>query len=397
MKNKVIIFVCVALVALTVVPAINLTLINNQQNAVEKWWSKSVLYNFDFALPYLSCFFYPLGISTNPNQVIIGKNNWLYLGDQYEKTISVKRRIATEEDLKTAREIARQSEAWKQFLRRKGVRLYKVMIGPDKGTVYPEFLPDWVRPVAGSATDALLANVTREIYIDTRPKLINAKSQFAEPLYYKTGTHWNSLGAWVAFRAFCMDVARTETDLRWLSERQVRVLKANKRYGSDLAYFLRMTEILRDTEVKIEILSKYPVETEQFDFETGQLKVSDGNPEIGAIGNLKRPLLVKSQYALNERKVLWLRDSFGAALSPFMAATFTETLQIHYSEIDSKSMVRLIDTYKPDYVFITVVERGARGEWFKNPPPMAVTSKKPVNFVALSQWPQYGTNDMINR
>lgn len=137
MKNKVIIFVCVALVALTVVPAINLTLINNQQNAVEKWWSKSVLYNFDFALPYLSCFFYPLGISTNPNQVIIGKNNWLYLGDQYEKTISVKRRIATEEDLKTAREIARQSEAWKQFLRRKGVRLYKVMIGPDKGTVYP--------------------------------------------------------------------------------------------------------------------------------------------------------------------------------------------------------------------------------------------------------------------
>jgi len=365
MKKKVLIFVCVALFALTVVPVINLTLVNKQKNGIDKWWRRSAIYNFDFALSYLTSFFYPFGISTNPNQVMIGKDNWLYLGDQYEKTISVKRRIATEEDIKTAREIERQSKAWKQWYMRKGVRLYKVMIGPDKDTVYPEFLPDWVQPVAGSATDELLANVPHEIYVDTRSALIDAKSQFLKPLYYKTDTHWNSLGAWVAYRAFALDIARTETDLRWLSEKQVVVSKVTERHGGDLAKFLRMAEVLRDSEVKIEDVGKRPVETEQYDFETGKLNATGGNPPIGAP---KRPLLVKSKHALNERRVLWLRDSFGTALSPFMAATFTETLQLHYGEIDPKSLVRLVNTFKPDYVFVTVVERGARGGWFKQPP-----------------------------
>ena len=28
---------------------------------------------------------YPLGISTDPKQVIIGRDGWLYLGDEYEQ------------------------------------------------------------------------------------------------------------------------------------------------------------------------------------------------------------------------------------------------------------------------------------------------------------------------
>jgi len=28
----------------------------------------------------------------------------------------------------------------------------------------------------------------------------------------------------------------------------------------------------------------------------------------------------------------------------------------------------LVETYRPDYVFLTVVERDARGEWFRKPP-----------------------------
>ena len=47
-----------------------------------------MLYNFDFASALLSRFFYPHGISTNPDQVFIGKDDWLYLGEQYDNTIS---------------------------------------------------------------------------------------------------------------------------------------------------------------------------------------------------------------------------------------------------------------------------------------------------------------------
>lgn len=349
---------------LAVVPVINFKLGTKQEGY--KWWSRTVLFSFDFTLPCLSRFFYPHGISINPNQVIIGKNDWLYLGDQYEKTLTVTRRGTTVEDTEIARKIGFATKAWEQWLKLQGISQYRVMLGPDKGTIYPEFLPDWMQPGADSATNTLMANVSQGLYIDTRPALSAASSQFSEPLYYKTDTHWNALGAWVAFRAFSIELARSEAGLRRLSEQQVRVSKVNDRQGGDLAYFLRLKEELRDSEVVIEIIGQRPIETEQYDFETGHLMLSGGNPKIDAP---LRPLLVKSKYALNQKRVLWLRDSFGTALAPFMAATFTETLQLHFDKATTASFAQLVDTYKPDYVFITVVERCARGKWFENLPP----------------------------
>ena len=395
MKKKALMFVFVALVALMLVPVINLIELGTaQKKEGGKWWSRAILYNFDFALSFTSRLFYPLGISTNPNKVMIGKDDWLYLGDQYEKTITVTRRGTTAEAAEAAWKIGLATKSWQQWLKRKGVRLYRVMLGPEKSTIYPEFLPDWAQPAADSATNTLLANVSQGLYVDTRPALRAARSQFSEPLYYKTDTHWNSLGAWVAFRAFAMEVAHTEAGLRWLSEQQVRVSKVIEIHGGDLGKFLRMSEMLRDSEVAIEIDSERPIETEQYDFETGHLTVSGGNPQVGAP---ERPLLVKSKHALNQNRVLWLRDSFGTALAPFMAATFTETLQLHYGKSDPALFARLVETYKPDYVFITVAERDARNKWFENLPSfISVTSVsgKPKHFISLSHGSPSGINDM---
>ena len=151
MKKRVLIFVWVALLALTVVPAINLALGAAQKKEEEKWWSRSVLYNFDFALSFPSRFFYPLGISINPDQVIIGKDGWLYMGDQHHKTLTVTRRGATAEDTETARKIGLATKSWEQWLKLKDVSLYRVMLGANKETIYPEFLPDWAQPAADSA------------------------------------------------------------------------------------------------------------------------------------------------------------------------------------------------------------------------------------------------------
>jgi alginate O-acetyltransferase complex protein AlgJ len=392
MKKQVLVFVCVALLALTVVPVINLVkfrVVPNKDG--NKWWYKSVLYNIDFALPLTSLFFYPLGISTNPNKVIIGKEDWLYLGDDYEKTITVTRRKATVEDTENAEKIGVATKAWDKWVKHRGVSLYRVMLGPNKNTIYPEYFPRWAQTANDSTTNTLLAHVDESIYFDTRSALLRAKSQFTEPLYYKTDTHWNSLGAWVAFRAFTKEVAHTEESLRWLSERQISVLKVSERGGGDLSNFLRMNTTLQDSEVVITINSEHPIETEQYDFETGRLTASGGNPQVG---EPQHPLLIKSKHALNQKRVLWLRDSFGSAISPFMAATFTETLQLHYGATDSALFARLVDTYKPDYVFITVVERAARGGWFTNLPPMVFASRKPKNFISLSHAYQSGINDM---
>lgn len=376
-------FVWVALFVLAVVPAINLNMGDGQKKNTElEWWRDSTLYNLDFASALLNRFFYPHGISTNPDQVLIGKDDWLYLGEQYDNTISRNRRGATVEDAEVARIIGQATNSWSEWLSQKGVSKFRVMLSPDKTTIYPEFLPGWAQPATESATDTLLKNVSQGLYIDTRTALRAAKSRFSESLYYKTDTHWNSLGAWVAFQAFQTEIARTETDLRWLTEQDVRISNVNERQGGDLAKFLRLKEILRDDEVAIDIKSELPVETAQYDFETGRLKRSGGNPEIHTA---QRPLLVKSKNALNQKRVLWLRDSFGTAIAPFMAATFSETVQLHYDAAHPEVFARLVEIYKPDYVFITVVERGARRKRFGSFPPLALSSEKAENATLASQ------------
>lgn len=369
MKKRVIIFVSMVLLVLIIVPVINLNLGTAQKKAGQKWWSRSVLYNFDFALPYLSRVFYPLGISISPNQVIIGKDDWLYLGDEYVKTVTSRRSGATAEDIATTKKIGRATKELDQWLKRKGVSLYQVMLAPNKATIYSEFLPDWARSAANTnpVIDTLLSNVSQEIYVDTRPALIAAKTQFSAPLYYKTDTHWNSLGAWAAFRAFAKEIDRKEQGLHWLSDQQVHILDVNEHKGGDLANFLRMTEMLRNSsEVVIKIDSEHPIETEQYYFEigTGHLTIPDGKPTVG----VPPPLLIKSKYALNQKKVLWLHDSFGGSVVPFMTATFTETLLVKYNTIDSALLAQLVNTYQPDYVFVIAVEREALTVCFENLP-----------------------------
>lgn len=382
MKKQVFMFVGVALLALAVVPAVNLNLGNGQKKGEQEWWTASVLYNFDFASAFLSRFFYPHGISTNPDQVLIGKDDWLYLGEKYENTLTAGRWGATAEDAEIARIIGHATESWSQWLNLKGVSTFRVMLGPNKGSIYPEFLPDWAQPASASATDTLLANVSQGLYVDTRTALRTAKSRFSESLYYKTDTHWNSLGAWVAFHAFQTEIGRTEAGLNWLTEQDVRISSTGDRQGGDLAKFLRLKETLRDNEVVVDIISKQPIETEQYDFETGRLKRSGGNPEIHTA---QRPLLVKSKNALNQKRILWLRDSFGTAMAPFMAATFSETLQLHYDAAHPEIFARLVDIYKPDYVFITVVERGARRKRFGSLPPLMLPSGEAENSEAISR------------
>src|SRR5262249_19325605 len=89
------------------------------------------------------------------------------------------------------------------------------------------------------------------------------------------------------------------------------------------------------------------------------------------------------------------RDSFGTAMAPFMAATFSETLQIHYETADTALLARLVETFKPDYVFVTVVERAARRKRFGSVPPLITSSEKPDDFTSVSQGMPSGTHDLV--
>jgi hypothetical protein len=56
-----------------------------------------------------------------------------------------------------------------------------------------------------------------------------------------------------------------------------------------------------------------------------------------------------------------------------MAATFSDVIQLHWDEAlkPDLRLARLVEAWKPDYVFITVVERSSRDPKLATPPPTA--------------------------
>ena len=361
MKKRAIWFICLALIILMVVPAVNLAR-SSDEVIRRKCCDAGFLYNLDFAMPAFSRLLYPFGISIDSDNAIIGKEEWLYLGDRHEKNMTVRRMGVGDKDVDAIRKITLAVSERNLWLKKKGVKDFRILICPDKNTVYPEFLPGWASAQGVNATDDLLAGAEKNIYIDSRPALLAAKNRPSEPLFYKTDTHWNALGAWLGFQELARELVESDTSLRWPTVKKIRARKTSNA-GGDLAKFLRLASSLQDVELALEMGgARGPLKTMQSDFLTGQPVASSS---LVLQDTPMRPLLVKSEHALNNRRVLWLRDSFGNAMAPYMAEAFSETLQLHYDEADPELFVRLVDMYKPDYVLITVVERRARVKWFE--------------------------------
>ena len=79
---------------------------------------------------------------------------------------------------------------------------YVFVIAPNKESIYPEHLPGWIGPRVGpTRLDQLMAHLksaTDVTVIDLRPALLAEKK--ASVVYYKADTHWNTRGAYAAYR-----------------------------------------------------------------------------------------------------------------------------------------------------------------------------------------------------
>jgi alginate O-acetyltransferase complex protein AlgJ len=355
-------FLLLVLCALLVVPTINIL---SSTDPLKFKWKKRTLYNMDFASSPFTDMLYALGISMVPRDVVIGLNGWLFLGDRFENVISDGRRGISDKAIANGASIGDASMAWDTWLRQNGVKLYKVMVAPNKESIYPELMPFWARPLPPTATDALMAGTDSKIYIDLRDALKQAKATQTEALYFKTDTHWNSLGAGIAFRAFAKEVAGALPELRWPAENAFQLFGVGSRQETDLVRILRLRNDVTNRSPSLGI-ENIPVETTHYELETEKVIRTGGNPEVGDL-----PVIVRSRDALNRKRVLWLRDSFGVALSPFMAATFHEVIQVYAHDTlkSERRFAELVKAWRPDYVFVTVVERSARRDLFTTLPP----------------------------
>jgi alginate O-acetyltransferase complex protein AlgJ len=341
-------FTAIAVCGVLVLPASNV--LRSWQSGRAMTWNRGALFSLDSVSGWTNRVLAQAGISASPRQVVIGRSGWLYLGDDYEQGRTVTRAAQVPADHARARQIRAAAAAWEEWMKLRGVKAYRVMVAPNKESIYPEYLPLWAQPQGPGAIDALFAAAGAQ-HVDVRPALWRAKARGSAPLYYKNDTHWTVVGAAVAFQALTTAVGPAGPGLRWPGVEVTMPVAVRSRKGGDLARFLRISDAVED---EVPVLAS----------------MHSPNGSLQELRPRKAKLIV-SPGALNPQRVLWLRDSFGAAMEPFMAATFAEMVQLHWDRPlgSPAEMAALIQIWRPDYVIVTVVERDARVRAFTLPPP----------------------------
>ncbi len=320
-------------------PRITLSLASLQKfpQSYTKWFNdhfgfRSSLVKANFFIRYAL-----LGGSPS-RQVIVGKEGWLFYNG--EGTIEDFRAI-TKFDESALAKWGQTLEKRRVWLERQGIR-YVYMIAPNKSTIYGEFMPDaYTRVRTSSGLDDMvdyLKKHTQVTVVDCRPALLAAKP--GERVYFKTDTHWNPYGAFLAYREIMKPVTAWFPAIRikTLEDFTVETKRGN---GGDLTALLGGSEFIKDD---------YPVLKPKVG---SQLKLDGINDQS------KSPLSIEGTDGSLPR-ALFFRDSFFSTVAPYVADHFSYS-RYYWDYWNSTTPIEeMIRAQKPDIVVEEVVERAVK-------------------------------------
>ncbi len=328
------------------------------------------LFNLDLAHGYINRFLYRQGISGNFKRVVVGQKGWMFLGNHYDKVMDKARGRAIAETSpanisKSILELKKRQE----WLAARGIKTV-FAIAPNKHTIYHEYLPAKNQHAVRNPTDAFLARAraVKLNVVDLRSELLEAKAKSAPRwLYYKTDSHWNRYGAFLGYRYLLSGIDRIYgtklksvklTDRHWTT-----------RGGGDLSRLLKFDTLL-DGNVDMDFEISYKGSDallciQNLDIQSVALvedckKSKNHSAEVNSHSRASF-----NQHALNNLKVLWLRDSYGNNNSMLLQQTFSTVWEMHYNNFVKVDWHSVIDKLHPDIVIYQVVERAIFGRAFQ--------------------------------
>jgi len=271
------------------------------------------------------------------NRVVLGKDGWLFLNDTAGTDPVGDARnanIFSDDELKA---YAGSLEKRRLWLQKRGVA-YLYVIAPNKNTIYPELLPDYLSKVRDeSSVDQLyeyLFSQTDVAFVDLREPLTAAKSEWP-PLYFKLDTHWNSMGANVAQFEIARAIAKLLPD--WLEPELVdpSEFKQDASRVGDLSAFVGARERI-----------SYRIPDEHWK--------ACARPQHSVRKWRKREITTRCKGG--KKRVLVFRDSFFTHLQPYLSGYFRKATYVWKSPTEDL-LRKLLKKYRPHIVIEEHVER----------------------------------------
>ncbi len=269
------------------------------------------------------------------DRVIAGKDSWLFYSVKYDGDPMADYTGSNPLSDVEMEAIACSCEEMDAYMKERGGE-FILFIAPNKERVYSEYMPDRYGPPAEND------NVTRLIkYLKKRTdvkvvycldELTAAKEKVTEPLYYKTDTHWNQIGAYAGCSLLLRELGVTLPELG----SGVQPVVTGQDSG-DLARLLHLSAYFAgaDNEYK---LDGFESKAEKFDDGGYRTEVrfvrEDGDP----------------------RRVYICRDSFGDAMTDYVGNCFKETKFVYRQNFTMED----VEDFAPDVLVMEVVERYLR-------------------------------------
>ncbi|WP_131782191.1 alginate O-acetyltransferase AlgX-related protein [Legionella gresilensis] len=316
---------------------------------IEKWFADQALLITPFSKLW-SQLNYFLAVSSKPESTIIGKNGWLFLGNGSNATLEQyigKKPPTNQEIANTLNEIKKL-----QAIAQQNNIPFLVTIAPDKHTIYPEYLPNYIKKSSLPSRYDLIIKKLKANYIhfiDLRKIEMHAKSTLGKKygdIYLRCDSHWNYLGAYAAYQAIADYVNKLGINI---NKKNYDFIPMVNKYG-DLANFLQINKCesnspLPDTS---NLTQDLWVKNEQ-----GLQKLEPGaSPGNG----LLQPSEVINNATENKLTSLVIGDSFLESLVFFLHNDFHNTIRVHVLNRNVK-LAELVKNHQPNIIILELVER----------------------------------------
>lgn len=294
---------------------------------------------------------YKLGTSIKPGQALLGKKDWLFLGNDFSLTIDQytgknKPRISeTNTNLAALKQMNQTASQYHiPFL---------VVLAPDKQEIYPEYLPNNIRKGSNkNRLEQLEEGMQHQNldFVSLKQIELNAKNTLGKrygDTYFKGDSHWNYLGAYIAYQAIAAHLKQRGLQFNSLNLDFI----PGKTTHSDLTNLLQLSHIESNnptpdfSQVNINLIGK-TIE--------GQITTID--PLAGSPNIINAPYQQINKALKNNQTCLLIGDSFSEALSVYFHLDCHNTIRIHPSN-QTWTLKSLIETFHPNIIVYERVQR----------------------------------------
>ncbi len=263
---------------------------------------------------------------------LLGKDGWMeYTGEGNLDDFQNKKHSIDNKN------IAKKLTTLNEYLKSQGITLL-IVVAPNKATIYPDKLPEQIKSLPiQSRLDSLVSYLENEklpVLLNLGPALKTSR-QYLD-VYYKTDTHWNGHGAYIAYTTIINSLRSSYPEL--------------KPYNTTDLDLVTSDPGLHD----IPMLMQINFITEPFIYFQPRKPFVQTLPLDNYFGYNRSSWIPDS----NLPTLLMFHDSFGDnSLNEYLSMNFEKSNFIRLQSMPQYLTKETIQQFKPDVIIIEIAER----------------------------------------